>query len=145
MKNLIKKIVKYLFVLIFVCKPMLAQNESGNITLTVDKISDLKGVLKIALYNSKESYDEGNAYKTMDVKVKNRSEIVVFENIDYGEYAIKMYHDVNENKKMDKGLFGIPTEPYGFSNDASGFMGPASYEKAKFIHNSQKTENKINL
>ena len=33
-----------------------------------------------------------------------------------GEYAIAVYQDINNNNKLDAGLFHIPKEPYGFSN-----------------------------
>ena len=31
-----------------------------------------------------------------------------------GTYVLAAYHDVNGNGKLDRNLFGIPTEPYGF-------------------------------
>lgn len=145
MKTRILSLVKCIFIFTLIFNPIFGQKGNGNITLTVNKISELKGVLKIGLYNSKESYDNGDTYKSVEVKVNNKTETVVFENIEFGEYGIKIYHDENGNGKLDKGLFGIPTEPYGFSNDASGFMGPASFEKAKFNHNSTNTTNTINL
>ena len=37
-------------------------------------------------------------------------------NVPSGSYAIAVYQDLNDNKEMDKGLFHIPKEPYGFSN-----------------------------
>ena len=33
---------------------------------------------------------------------------------------------------MDANPFGLPTEPYGFSNNAVGNMGPASWDRARF-------------
>ncbi|MDE6173301.1 MAG: DUF2141 domain-containing protein, partial [Bacteroides sp.] len=33
---------------------------------------------------------------------------------------------------LDTAAFGIPVEKYGFSNDATGIMGPPSYEKCSF-------------
>lgn len=38
----------------------------------------------------------------------------------------------NANGKMDTAAFGLPTEKFGFSNDAEGVMGPPSYEKCSF-------------
>src|SRR6202041_1024433 len=38
----------------------------------------------------------------------------------------------NKNGKLDTGMFGIPTEGTVVSNHAKGFMGPPSFEKAKF-------------
>ena len=42
------------------------------------------------------------------------------------------FHDENKNGKLDTGLFGIPTEGTVVSNHAKGFMGPPSFDKAKF-------------
>jgi Uncharacterized protein conserved in bacteria (DUF2141) len=46
--------------------------------------------------------------------------------------AIACFHDENKNGKLDTGLFGIPTEGTVASNHARGFMGPPSFDKAKF-------------
>ena len=45
---------------------------------------------------------------------------------------------MNENRlesgnQLDRGLFGIPAENYGFSNNASGSFGPPAFDKASFI------------
>ena len=57
---------------------------------------------------------------------------VVFEDIPQGTYAIKVFHDANENSEHDTNFLGIPTESYGFSNDARGTFGPAKFADAKF-------------
>ena len=38
-------------------------------------------------------------------------------NLEPGDYAVAIYHDENGNGQLDKRLFGIPKEPYGFSNN----------------------------
>jgi uncharacterized protein (DUF2141 family) len=49
-----------------------------------------------------------------------------------GRYAIQAFHDANDNGECDQGLFGIPREGVGFSNDAfKGFSRP-KFEKAAF-------------
>jgi uncharacterized protein (DUF2141 family) len=40
-----------------------------------------------------------------------------------GVYAIAAYHDENGNQKLDRGLTGLPTEGFGFSNNPSTFFG----------------------
>ena len=49
-----------------------------------------------------------------------------------GTYGMKAVHDVNGNGKMDVNPFGMPTEPYAFSNNAVGNMGPAQWDRAHF-------------
>jgi uncharacterized protein (DUF2141 family) len=41
-----------------------------------------------------------------------------------------VFHDENDNGVLDKGAFGIPTEGYGFSNNAKGFFGAPSWRAA---------------
>jgi uncharacterized protein (DUF2141 family) len=43
-----------------------------------------------------------------------------------------MFHDENDNNKMDNNFLGIPIEDYGCSNNAKGFMGPPKWIDAKF-------------
>jgi uncharacterized protein (DUF2141 family) len=55
-----------------------------------------------------------------------------FDPIPAGIYAVGCIHDENKNGKLDTGMFGIPTEGIVASNHAKGFMGPPSFDKAKF-------------
>lgn len=38
----------------------------------------------------------------------------LFSNLEQGTYGIRCFQDLNNNGKLDKGLFG-PSEPWGFS------------------------------
>lgn len=55
-----------------------------------------------------------------------------FPDISPGTYAVKVFHDVNDNGLLDTNWMGIPREPYGFSNDAMGTFGPPSFQQASF-------------
>ena len=45
-----------------------------------------------------------------------------------GRYALSAFHDENDNGELDTNLMGIPSEGYGFGNDASAAFGPPSFE-----------------
>ena len=47
-----------------------------------------------------------------------------------GLYAVSAFHDENGNGELDTNLVGIPTEGYGFGNNASGVLGPPGFEAA---------------
>ncbi|MCU0432636.1 MAG: DUF2141 domain-containing protein [Bacteroidia bacterium] len=50
-----------------------------------------------------------------------------------GEYGLAAFHDVNGNKRLDGGVFGIPREPYSFyRNKRRLFVLPPKYDKIKF-------------
>ena len=61
-----------------------------------------------------------------------------------GIYAIGLYVDSNKNEKLDTNFLGIPTEQFGFSNNAKGRFGPPSFESASFELDAFK-EISINL
>ncbi len=52
--------------------------------------------------------------------------------VEPGEYAIAVYHDQNGNGKMDTRLFGIPKEPYGFSNDFRPMLSAPKFSDCEF-------------
>lgn len=56
--------------------------------------------------------------------------IVVLKNLPQGPLALSLYQDANGNGKLDTNAMGMPTEPYGFSNNAFGQFGPPKFEQA---------------
>ena len=62
--------------------------------------------------------------------------VVTIRNVPAGLYAAQAFHDKNSNGEIDRGLFGIPLEGVGFSNDARIRMAPPSFEDAAFHHDA---------
>ncbi len=54
------------------------------------------------------------------------------EGLAPGHYAIKAFHDLDGDMKMSTNPYGMPIEPFAFSNNAVGNMGPAKWADAKF-------------
>jgi uncharacterized protein (DUF2141 family) len=75
---------------------------------------------------------KGEPFRFAIVKVENREAVAVFEDVPHGDYAIKVFHDENENQKLDTNFVGMPKEKFGFSNNVMGRFGPPSYEQARF-------------
>jgi len=49
------------------------------------------------------------------------------------------------NGKLDANLLGIPTEGYGFSNDARALFGPPSFAAASFAYDGRVLDLTIGL
>ena len=148
-----KNIITFVTILIFLCASTilsqennLAEKSSGTFILSVVGLESDEGKAMIALFNSEEGYSEtGKNFKSNAIEIKDSKVVWTIEDLPFGEYAIKLYHDENGNGKMDKNMLGIPSEDYGFSNNASGSFGPADYEDAKFIFNTSGQQHEINL
>ncbi|HSL89938.1 MAG TPA: DUF2141 domain-containing protein [Ignavibacteriaceae bacterium] len=108
-------------------------NERGTLIVKFLGLKSSEGNIKVALANSKSNYsDHNNPYIGITAEIKNNISIAVIENIPFGEYAVKAFHDEDANDKLNTNFLGIPMEDYGFSNNARGTFGPPSWEDAKF-------------
>ncbi|GGD03198.1 DUF2141 domain-containing protein [Hyunsoonleella pacifica] len=116
----------------------------NNVTVTISNLESNDGKVFISLYNSEGSF-LAKGYQSTVSEIKNNSCEVVFKNIPNGTYAVSFYHDENSNNKMDTGMFGIPKEDYGCSNNAKGFMGPPKWKDAKFTINNESVTQHITL
>src|SRR5688572_6870370 len=134
MKTQIRTTV-FLFVCLSSSMGLFAQNK---LEVKVTNIKELTGTIQVALYNNEndflKKFQEGKIVKATGTEV-----IIVFDNLKKGEYAVSVYHDKNDNKEMDSNFMGIPSEPYGFSNNVMGSFGPPSFEKAKVLLDSNTT------
>jgi uncharacterized protein (DUF2141 family) len=116
-------------ILLFISSLGFSQNSV--LTVSVSGLKNSTGKLTAELYNSKGKFLK-TAFKTVSSAIKSNSASVIFTDITKGEYTIMVYHDENNNGKLDKNFIGMPKEPVACSNNAKGFMGPPKYEDAKF-------------
>jgi uncharacterized protein (DUF2141 family) len=58
---------------------------------------------------------------------------VIVHDIPPGRYAVQAYQDENDSHDVDRGLFGIPKEGIGFSNDARIAFGLPKWADAMFV------------
>lgn len=104
---------------------------ASDLTVTVEGIAEAKGSIMLGLFDE-ETYNGDGAVNGASLAVEGDSVTVTFEGLEPGEYAVRLYHDLNDDGEMNTNPFGMPTEPYAFSNDAKGRFGPASWDAAKF-------------
>lgn len=130
-------IIAFIFSVTFTIQAQENENETFDLTIEVKGIENNKGKIYIAIYDSEASFLK-NA-KGIIADINDKKSTGIFKGLKKGTYAVSLFHDENDNKKMDTKIFGIPKEPYGFSNDATGFMGPPKFEDAKFTIEANKT------
>lgn len=116
---------------LLVAAPALAQSGKTTITLDFDTAAPT-GQVMVALYNSEAAYSGGAPVAHAMVNVAAGEHAAVFADLPAGDYAAKTFHDVDGDGKMNTNPFGMPTEPFAFSNNAHGNMGPAGWGAAHF-------------
>ena len=117
--------------MLFVGMGFFAQETKVDLKIRIDGFKNENGKVMVGLYDSERNFLK-KPLRSVKTKIEKKSAYVVFENLDKGEYAFSLYHDENNNGKIDKNFMGIPKEDYLASNNARGVMGPPKYADAKF-------------
>ena len=121
-------------------------NSFAQLKINVSNLEAVKGAIYVALYNSEDNFLlHEKALKKSIVPVLSKSVEFTIKDLPKGEYAVTLFHDEDNNGNLTT-LFGIPKEPYGFSNNAKGgFMGPPTFAEAKFNYLGKPQEINISL
>lgn len=105
------------------------------LNITFSNIKKAEGKLFVALFKKGIGYpDKHELASTWEVLDVNMPETVWTVEVDEeSDYAVTVYHDVNNNGRLDKNWMGVPTEPMGFSNDVRPVFSAPSYLSASFV------------
>jgi uncharacterized protein (DUF2141 family) len=103
---------------------------AAKLSLTVTGIKEAKGALMIAVFDE-AGYAKDKSVAAAAVPVTALTASTTFD-LRPGKYGIKMFHDVDGDGKMATNPFGMPIEPFGFSNNAPAQFGPATWQAAAF-------------
>jgi uncharacterized protein (DUF2141 family) len=110
--------------------------EGGTLIIRIIGFTSDEGECWFALDNSEDIYEsEDSVFIGKILPIENSKVNLTIDSLEYGNYAIRVFHDENSNGELDSNILGIPTEDYGFSNNASAWFGPPRWEKAEFILN----------
>ncbi|QCR21997.1 DUF2141 domain-containing protein [Pontibacter sp. SGAir0037] len=121
---------------------------SGTMVIELSNLpADKSGTVYIGIYNKAADFPEkGKAAYNAKVKVTKQDKAVAkIENATFGEYAIALFYDTNNNGTIDTNFLGIPKEPYGFSNSLYHATRATSFEEAKFSFTQNSSAVKIKL
>jgi len=118
----------------------------GSLTVIVRDLENDEGMVRIALSDSEEDYNSrGKPFRPASAPIKERVARHTFADIPFGEYAVRIFHDEDDDEELDTGLFGIPTEAYGFSNNASASFGPPDFQDSRFLFNKKSLTIEISV
>ncbi len=109
------------------------------VTVEVHNVLTTSGKVEIGLFKPCAGFpDKCRPAESKQVIATKGIVHAVFE-VDPGEYALAVFHDVNGNGKIDTRFF-IPKEPYGFSNNVRPrFSAPTFAECRVYIGQEAKT------
>ena len=108
-------------------------NGVSDLHVVVSGLRNNTGNVHIAIYDDPKKFPKPDGMiLDIEADINEHTARHSFAALEHKEYAIAVYHDMNNNNAFDQGFFGIPLEDFGFSNNAQVLLGAPSFSDASF-------------
>ena len=110
-----------------------AQAAAADLEVRIEGLRSAEGDVRVALHRQMPDGDFPGDAGAVAATIRDAAPgavRVVFADLAPGDYAVAAFHDADGDGELATNFLGMPTEGYGFSNGAVGFMGPPSFEAA---------------
>lgn len=96
-----------------------ATSARTTLILHVANVRNATGVIRYAIFSNSEGWpeDKSKALRYGSLPAKVGTVNFTIPDLPDGTYAISVFHDENQNHKVDRDLFGRPKEGIGFANN----------------------------
>lgn len=118
------------FVALGVAADAVAQDAQTALTVRILGLRSDQGSVRMEVFDTEAGYNERAAALVFTGSVLNGAAEIPFVPPTSGVFAIRVYHDENENGQLDRTPLGVPEEPVGFSNNARSRFGPPTFRDA---------------
>ncbi|MDE0057617.1 MAG: DUF2141 domain-containing protein [Defluviicoccus sp.] len=105
---------------------------AADLEVVVDGLRSAQGQARVAVHKRVPgaAFPEGGVVAAAWRTAGEGALRFVFADLAPGDYAVAAFHDADGDGKLGQNMVGLPTEGFGFSNGATGFMGPPSFDEA---------------
>lgn len=113
---------------------------TGMLRVRIDNVRAAQGVIWVGIYPSRESFLVKEKAILVQAQVSATGTVeVLTPDLPYGEYALALFHDLNNNGELDLNWAGIPTEPYAFAKAPPSRWRLPYFEEVAFVFTPQRS------
>ncbi|MDF0707903.1 DUF2141 domain-containing protein [Flagellimonas okinawensis] len=128
--------MKQILFIFFVIFPLIGFSQN-TLSIRVNNVESAKGKVNVAVYDSDEAFlSFDHVLKSDSVAAHKGSVELNISDLPEGEYALAVFHDENDNGKLDTNWLGIPKEKVAFSKGKMKTFGPPKFKECAFTMNS---------
>lgn len=132
---------------VFYLISLLGMNNQAALDVELTTTAKRKGVIRLAVFDSASAL---KAEKPVSGQVLPLTKTAaplerLLTNLPEGKFAIAAYHDLNNNGKLDRNAFGIPSEPYAFSGQPASKWRAPKWEEVAIDNNQNKAKLQLRL
>lgn len=128
-------------------EPCAGRDSATRLSVQVTQVASDIGEVAITVYPSDPSRFLAPKGKLLRLRVKATAPVTraCFNLPGPDVYAVAVYHDANADQDFDRSRVGLPTEGFGFSNDAPTRFGVPSFDAARFVVKTGENTLKIRM
>ncbi|MBE9191359.1 DUF2141 domain-containing protein [Gloeocapsopsis crepidinum LEGE 06123] len=117
----------------FIASTTVAQ-PSHKLTVVVDRIARPRGQVCFRLYDKEKGFPRNAAgvIQSGCTNAQGSSVIAEFHALQPGSYAVTVFHDENNDQKLNTNFLGIPREGFAISNNPPVKIGAPKFSNASF-------------
>ncbi|MEL6357877.1 MAG: DUF2141 domain-containing protein [Bacteroidota bacterium] len=120
---------------------------TGSLSLTVDNIKYGKGRVWVGIYASADEFLDREKARLIEVQIDQAGEVTIpVDSLIFGEdYALAIFHDLNDNGEVDRNFLGLPSEPWAFSGEPKTRLRLPRFDEVKFTFDHETSEHVVRL
>ncbi len=102
------------------------------IKISVTGAANDNGLIRVAFYETDEAFNDAEqAFLRLTLPIADSlsESLIPLEQLP-DKFAIAAFHDENADGTLNRNRLGVPSERYGFSENARGLTGPPTYREA---------------
>jgi uncharacterized protein (DUF2141 family) len=124
-----------------------AEQSNCSLVIHVTGFRNTKGLLGAELFTSSNGWPEDvdKSFRHQSFPIEGDHATARFDHVPAGRYGVVVLHDENENKKLDRNIFDVPKEGFGFANNPRVFLAAPPIEKATIAVTCPVTTTDIRL
>jgi uncharacterized protein (DUF2141 family) len=116
----------------FLAAQSFGSSATSKLIVEVEGLETLQGTIMVGLYDTEAGFESEEEFRGQTVSVSAETTRITFEEVPVGDYALKVFHDEDADGALDTNVLGIPSEPYGFSNNASDPFSAPEWSETRF-------------
>jgi uncharacterized protein (DUF2141 family) len=128
------KVKKISLFILFFAIIIITAKAQVNLKIVIKNLDSNKGSVLLDFRDAKDQQLKG-----ITANISNNQSVITINGLQPGKYSFKYIHDENNNRELDTNWIGVPTEGFGFSNNAKVRFGPPAFEDTVFELNKDNT------
>lgn len=120
-------------IILFVVMSGSIEAQQENLVVQVSGFTHDSGQAVVSLFREEDDIPNKPYIRSAE-EIRQGKATFIFSTLQYGDYAIIVFHDENSNNDLDHSFFGFPAEPLGYSSGFkfSLFSGMPNFSKLRF-------------